>query len=148
MTHDLDALVSVTPVTPVAFHIMLALATGERHGYAIMDATALSAGTIYRAIKRLVAAGLVAPDVRPPSPNDDERRRYYRLTPQGRAVAQAETRRLARLVGDARAALLITGDGAGEGGDDHHAPLAAPAPAVYRTTEAAHHAPIARLGEG
>ncbi len=91
MTHDLDALVPVTPVTPVAFHILLALATGERHGYAIMDATALSAGTVYRMIKHLVAAGLVTPAMRPTSTSDDERRRYDRLTPQGRAVAQAAT---------------------------------------------------------
>jgi len=130
MTHDLDALVPATPVTPVAFHIMLALATGERHGYAIMDATALSAGTVYRMIKHLVAAGLVTPAARPTSPGDDERRRYYRLTPWGRAVAQAETRRLTRLVGHARAVLLTAGDDAGEGGDDHHV---APAATAYRT---------------
>jgi len=127
MTHDLDALVSVTPVTPVAFHIMLALATGERHGYAIMDATALSAGTVYRMIKHLVAAGLVTPATRPTSTSDDERRRYYRLTPWGRVVAQAETRRLTRLVGHARAVLLTGGDGVGARDDEHHAPPTATA---------------------
>ncbi len=127
MTHNPDALV---PVTPVAFHIMLALATGERHGYAIMDATALNAGTVYRMIKHLVAAGLVALVARPTSANDDARRRYHRLTPRGRAMAQAETRRLTRLVGHARAVLLTTGDGACESDDDHHAPSAATA---YRT---------------
>jgi len=68
MTHDLDARVSVTPVTPVAFHILLALATGERHGYAIMDATALSAGTVYRMIKHLVAGGRWNPPAPPPPP--------------------------------------------------------------------------------
>ncbi len=117
MTHDLDARVSVTPVTPVAFHILLALATGDRHGYAIMDATALSAGTVYRMIKHLVT-----PAARPTSPGDDERRRYYRLTPLGRAMAQAETRRLTRLVGHARAVLLTGGDNAGSRDDEHHAP--------------------------
>ncbi len=130
MTHDLDALAPVTPVTPVtpvAFHILLALATGERHGYAIMAATALSAGTVYRMIKHLVAAGLVTPAARPTSTSDDERRRYYRLTPPGRAVAQAETRRLTRLVGHARAVLLTGGDGAGARDDDHHAPPTATA---------------------
>ncbi len=126
MTHDLDALVPATPVTPVAFHIMLALATGERHGYAIMDATALSAGTVYRMIKHLVAAGLVTPAARPTSTSDDERRRYYRLTPPGRAVAQAETRRLTRLVGHARAVFLTRGDGARARDDEHHAPMSLP----------------------
>jgi len=124
---------------------MLALAPGERHGYAVMDATALNAGTVYRAIKRLVAAGLVAPAARPTPPSDDERRRYYRLTPRGRAVAQAETRRLARLVGYAHAALLTTGDSAGESGDDYHAPPAPPAPPAHRTTEAVYRAPVVRL---
>jgi len=142
MTHDLDAR---APVTPVTFHIMLALAPGERHGYAVMDATALNAGTVYRAIKRFVAAGLVAPAARPTPPSDDERRRYYRLTPRGRAVAQAETRRLARLVGYAHAALLTTGDSAGESGDDYHAAPAPPAPPAHRTTEAVYRAPVVRL---
>ena len=142
MTQDPDARVPVAPVTPVAFHILLALATGERHGYAIMDAAALSAGTVYRMIKHLVAAGLVTPATRPTPPSDDERRRYYRLTPRGRAVAQAETRRLARLVGYAHAALLTTGDSAGESGDDYHAP---PAPPAHRTTEAVYRAPVVRL---
>jgi len=56
----------------------------------VWDATAFSAGTVYRMIKHLVAAGLVTPATRPTLTSDDERRRYYRLTPQGRAVAQAE----------------------------------------------------------
>jgi len=74
-------------------------------------------------IKHLVAAGLVTPAARPTSPGDDERRRYYRLTPQGRAVAQAETRRLTRLVGHARAVFLTRGDGARARDDEHHAPM-------------------------
>jgi len=106
MTPDPAARVPLTPLTPVAFHILLALAAGERHGYAIMRATDLDAGTVYRAIKRLCATGLVvASDERTTLENDDERRRYYGLTPWGRAVAQAETRRLARLVAYARATL-------------------------------------------
>ncbi len=126
MTQDPDARVPVAPVTPVAFHIMLALATGERHGYAIMDATALNAGTVYRMIKHLVAAGLITPAARLTSTSDDERRRYDRLTPQGRVVAQAETRRLTRLVGHARAVLLTTGDGVRARDDDHHVRSSSP----------------------
>jgi len=126
MTQDPDARVPVAPVTPVAFHIMLALATGERHGYAIMDATALNAGTVYRMIKHLVAAGLITPPPRLTSTSDDERRRYDRLTPQGRVVAQAETRRLTRLVGHARAVLLTTGDGVRARDDDHHVRSSSP----------------------
>jgi DNA-binding MarR family transcriptional regulator len=110
MTPNPPARVSLTPLTLVAFHILLALASGERHGYAIMRATDLDAGTVYRVIKRLRATGLVvASDERTMLANDDERRRYYCLTPQGRAVAQAETRRLARLVAYARAALRSDG---------------------------------------
>ncbi len=112
MTPNPPARVRLTPLTPVAFHILLALAAGVRHGYAIMRATDLDAGTVYRAIKRLRATGLVAAsDERTTPESDDERRRYYCLTPRGRAVAQAETRQLARLVAYARAALH--GDGAG-----------------------------------
>ncbi len=124
MTHDPNAL---APVTPVAFHILFALAMGERHGYAVMDAPALNAGAVYRTITHLVAAGLVTPDARPTPTSDDERRRYYRLTSRGRAVAQAEMR---RLVGYARAALLTMGAGARESDDDHHAPSP---PAAHRS---------------
>ncbi len=113
MTHDPAARVPGPLVTPVAFHILLALAAGERHGYAIMRATDLDAGTVYRAIKRLRATGLVAAsDERATPEGDDERRRYYCLTPRGRAVAQAETRRLARLVAYAHAALRRDGTSA------------------------------------
>ena len=112
MTPNPPARVRLTPLTPVAFHILLALAAGERHGYAIMRATDLDAGTVYRAIKRLRATGLVAAsDERTTPESDDERRRYYCLTPRGRPVAQAETRQLARLVAYARAALRRDGPG-------------------------------------
>ena len=110
MTPTPPARVRLTPLTPVAFHILLALASGERHGYAVMRATDLDAGTVYRAIKRLCATGLVAAsDERTTPESDDERRRYYCLTPRGRAVAQAETRQLTRLVAYAHAALRRDG---------------------------------------
>jgi DNA-binding PadR family transcriptional regulator len=103
-------------VTPAAFHILLALADGERHGYAIMRAVAdetdgtvrLGPGTLYRSLRDLLAAGLIAEsDARPDPALDDERRRYYRLTPGGAATLQAEVYRLARLVDLARGKSLM-----------------------------------------
>ena len=108
------------PLPAAAFHILLALADGERHGYAIIQEVAsrtngqvrLGAGTLYRTLQRLLEQGCVeelgwrqraalfaADETR----EDDERRRYYRLTPFGRAVAAAETRRLSELLRLARA---------------------------------------------
>jgi DNA-binding PadR family transcriptional regulator len=100
------------PLTPAVFHILLALADQDRHGYAIIldiaertgGAMRLGTGTLYTAISRLLEQGLVEePDERPDAGEDDERRRYYRLTPFGRDVANAEARRLATLVKMARA---------------------------------------------
>jgi DNA-binding PadR family transcriptional regulator len=100
------------PLTPAVFHILLALADQDRHGYAIIldiaertgGAMRLGTGTLYTAISRLLEQGLVEePDERPDAGEDDERRRYYRLTPFGRDVANAEARRLAALVKMARA---------------------------------------------
>jgi DNA-binding PadR family transcriptional regulator len=100
------------PLTPAVFHILLALADQDRHGYAIIldiaertgGAMRLGTGTLYTAISRLLEQGLVEePDERPDAEEDDERRRYYRLTPFGRDVANAEARRLAALVKMARA---------------------------------------------
>lgn len=105
------------PLTPAVFHILLALADGERHGYAIMREVAESTrqqiqmgpGTLYGTLKRLLAAGLVEEsDERPDPALDDERRRYYRLTGLGRRVASAEAERLAGLVRLARAKRLVT----------------------------------------
>ena len=95
------------PLTPAVFHILLALADGEKHGYAIMkDGEAqtsgqrkMGPGTLYGSIKRMLAGGLIAEtDERPDMALDDERRRYYRLTTQGQAVVAAESRRLALAV--------------------------------------------------
>lgn len=106
------AIEDLLPLTPAVFHILLALASGERHGYSIMQEIAASTqgafrigpGTLYRSIKQALALGLIAEaDTRPDPAHDDERRRYYRLTDFGQRVAQAETRRLARLVTYAQA---------------------------------------------
>jgi DNA-binding PadR family transcriptional regulator len=100
------------PLTPAVFHILLAIADQDRHGYAIIldiadrtdGAMRLGTGTLYTAISRLLEQGLIEePDERPTADEDDERRRYYRLTPFGREVANAEARRLAALVKMARA---------------------------------------------
>jgi DNA-binding PadR family transcriptional regulator len=100
------------PLTPAIAHILLAVADEERHGYAIMreverltdGATRMGPGTLYGTIKRLLAAGLVAEAAQRPDPElDDERRRYYRLTPLGRRVLEAENARMATLLAAARA---------------------------------------------
>src|SRR5215831_11968554 len=111
MTSDREQPERLLPLPPATFHILLALADEERHGYAILqDVEArtggelrLSAGTLYRAIARLVEQGLLAEVSRRRPAGDDPRRRYYRLTPFGTAVARAEMRRLSELVRMARA---------------------------------------------
>lgn len=99
------------PLTPVVFEITLALAAGERHGYEIMQDVerrtegqiVLHPGTLYRALGRLLDQGLIAElDERPAAGHDDERRRYYKLTTLGQAVARAEVERLASQVSAAR----------------------------------------------
>ena len=102
----------VPPLSPAAFHILVALADDDRHGYAIMrDIAELSgglvrmgSGTLYGSIKRMLDQGLIEEaDERPDPALDDQRRRYYRITPRGRAAARAEARRLQQLVELARA---------------------------------------------
>jgi DNA-binding PadR family transcriptional regulator len=109
---EVDALL---PLPLASFHILLALAEGDRHGYALIQDVAvntggalrLSPGTLYRSIQRMLEDGLLAEVRERPAPeDDDERRRYYRITPFGAAVARAEARRLAGLVKLARAAGL------------------------------------------
>jgi DNA-binding PadR family transcriptional regulator len=98
---------SLLPLPTATFHILLALAVEDRHGYGIIQDVAtrtggqvrLSAGTLYRSIHRMVEEELVIEIQERPAPDqDDERRRYYRLTEFGAAVARAEARRLAELV--------------------------------------------------
>ena len=104
------------PLTPPMFQLLVSLADGEKHGYAIIKEVhrrtagkvRLSAGTLYALIKRSVNEGLIAEcDERPDPALDDERRRYYRLSENGRAVAAAEARRMEEAVGQARAKLLL-----------------------------------------
>ena len=111
--NEIDAFL---PLPPATFHILLALADEDRHGYAIIqDVEArtdgelrLSAGTLYRSIQRMLEQGLIVePRERPAREDDDERRRYYRITPLGTSVAKAEARRLTQLVRMARAAGFV-----------------------------------------
>ena len=102
---------ALLPLPPATLHILLAVAETERHGYAIMqDVEArtdgelrLSAGTLYRAVARMVEQGLIVEVEKRRTRADDERRRYYRITPFGSAVARAEVRRLLQLVRHAQA---------------------------------------------
>jgi DNA-binding PadR family transcriptional regulator len=107
-----DALEDLLPLPLATFHILLALAEDDRHGYGIIqDVEArtggelrLSAGTLYRSIQRMLEDGLIVEVRERPAPEeDDERRRYYRITSLGRGAARAEARRLAGLVELARA---------------------------------------------
>jgi DNA-binding PadR family transcriptional regulator len=106
---------SMLPLPSAAFHILVALAEGDRHGYAIMQDVAagtggrlkLNPGTLYTTIRRLLEQGLVIElDERPDPDEDDERRRYYRLTDRGRDVAMAEAVRLQQALAFARHAGL------------------------------------------
>jgi len=104
---------ALLPLTPVAFEILLALADGEQHGYRIMQdvnaragtATPLHAGSLYRALARLLEQALI--EELEERPVGDERRRYYRLTPRGLAVARAEAARLRAQLDTARARRLL-----------------------------------------
>jgi DNA-binding PadR family transcriptional regulator len=101
----------ILPLTPAVFNILLALADGEKHGYAIMreveentrGEVKMGPGTLYGSIKRMLAAGLIEEsDERRDPALDDERRRYYRLSGLGQRVLVAEAERLSRQVAVAR----------------------------------------------
>ena len=121
---EADRTEPAAPVTPAVFLIMLALAEGESHGYGIMQdverttngQTRLGPGTLYRSIQRMLVDGLIEElAIALDDQADDDRRRYYRLTTKGRAVARAEALRLAELVDAARQRELIP-RGPGKGG--------------------------------
>lgn len=104
------------PLTPAVFHILLALAEGEKHGYAIMQdvednsggSVKMGPGTLYGSIKRMLTAGLIEEcDERPDPQMDDQRRRYYQLTGLGQRVAVAESERLASMVALAQVRLAL-----------------------------------------
>ncbi len=108
----------ILPLTPTVFHILLALADQERHGYGIMQEVMMMSqnqvrmgpGTLYGSIKRMLKANLIEEsDERPDPELDDERRRYYRLTDFGRQVLAAEARRLSTLIDVAQAKHVLDG---------------------------------------
>jgi DNA-binding PadR family transcriptional regulator len=112
-TDDVDEFL---PLPTAVFHILVALADRNRHGYSIMQdvgartdgKVVLSAGTLYTAIRRMLEQGLIEELRESPDPDSgDERRRYYRLTQLGRDVAVAEARRLSSMLEHARATKLI-----------------------------------------
>jgi DNA-binding PadR family transcriptional regulator len=109
---------ALLPLPAATFHILLAVADEDRHGYAIIQEVErrtggelrLSAGTLYRSLQRMLEQGLVVEARERPAPElDDERRRYYRITAFGTAVAEAEARRLSRLVALARVRGFLPG---------------------------------------
>ncbi len=109
---------SLLPLQPAVFHILIALADRDRHGYSIMQDVAsrtegkvqLSAGTLYSSIRRMLEQGLIEELSDSPDPTStDERRRYYRLTRFGRRVAAAEAERLSSLLHQARSTGLVRG---------------------------------------
>jgi DNA-binding PadR family transcriptional regulator len=103
------------PLTPAMFHVLLALAGDDLHGYAILKEVELrtggkvrlSTGTLYGIIKRLLSDGLIVELRSRPTETDDERRRYYRLTPRGRQVATTEAERMDEILSVARSRNLL-----------------------------------------
>jgi DNA-binding PadR family transcriptional regulator len=103
------------PLTPAEFEVLLSLADGDKHGYAILKAVArdsagvtLGPATLYTIIRRFLAGGLIVESAQRPDPAlDDERRRYYRLADAGRAAARAEVERLESVLSAARAKPLL-----------------------------------------
>jgi len=113
------------PFTPAVFYILMALADGEKHGYAIMKDIErqtggrfkVGPGTLYGSLKRMLADGLVEEsDSRPDPEIDDERRRYYRLSGLGQNVVKSESQRLAELMQVARQKHVLVISLEGEGG--------------------------------
>jgi DNA-binding PadR family transcriptional regulator len=119
---DVPSVRALLPLSPIVLHVLLALADGDKHGYAIIKEVRkrtsgdveLGASSLYSVLKRLLAERLVSETAERPDPAlDDERRRYYRLTRFGRDVAIADLRRLESLISQARAKRLVWGGGRG-----------------------------------
>jgi DNA-binding PadR family transcriptional regulator len=109
---------SLLPLTPTVFHMLLALADGEKHGYGIMQAVEeetqgqmqIRTGSLYGSIRRMIEAGLIEETNERPDPAlDDERRRYYGLTDFGRRVLTAEAARIARAMAVIRGKHILGG---------------------------------------
>jgi DNA-binding PadR family transcriptional regulator len=115
MTKDEFNPADFLPLSPAVFHVMLSLADGDKHGYAILKEVEkrtegqvrLSTGTLYAIVKRLLNDGLIEELEERPSTEDDQRRRYYRLTKFGRDVSIAEARRMEEIVETARGKRLL-----------------------------------------
>src|SRR5260370_41793981 len=106
-SRDRSAAADLTPLSAAVFHILLSLGEGERHGYALKREISvrtggrlkLGPGVLYGSINKMLELGLIEESADRPDPHlDDERRRYYRITPYGRKVAQAEAVRMRELV--------------------------------------------------
>ena len=106
---------SQTPLTAAMFNVLLSLADGEKHGYGILKEVEeqtsgevqLSTGTLYGIVKRLLSEGLIAEVRHRLTEGDDQRRRYYRLTEEGREVAITEAHRMEKLLARARSKRLL-----------------------------------------
>ncbi|MDQ6894033.1 MAG: PadR family transcriptional regulator [Acidobacteriota bacterium] len=117
MAEDASSARRLLPLPPATFHILMALAEEDRHGYAILQDVAvrtggtvkLGPGTLYRTIQRMLEQALIEEVRERPAPeDDDERRRYYRITAFGASAARAEAKRLTELVRMARASGFVT----------------------------------------
>lgn len=117
MTRAKDNVDAFLPLKPVAFHVLMSLADGERHGYAITQEIAartsarmrIEPGNLYRSIKTLLDDGLIEESSGKAADSCDERRRYYRITALGRRAASAETARLEELLADAKGKRWLKG---------------------------------------
>lgn len=114
MGTDRDRIDQLLPLRPVEFHILLSLASGERHGYGIIqdieargESSVPDVGTMYRALARMVDSSLIASAPSQSKDSSDERRNYYRITDKGLRVAKAEARRLQALTRAARLGGLL-----------------------------------------
>ena len=116
MANDPTRVEALLPLPSATFHILIALVRDDMHGYAVIQdieqrtggELRLSAGTLYRSIQRMLEQGLIRETRERPAPElDDERRRYYRITPVGEEVARAEAQRMSALVKMARAQGLV-----------------------------------------